>query len=209
MRFAVALAAAGLSLFALAAAVLLPAGRETLAQPATTTVDVGDYYFCAPSFENSVCETTVNAGDTVEWQFAGNVQHTTTACSDNHDVCSAPYLWDSPILASGSFSYTFDTPGTFLYRCQFHPGQMRGSVTVVAAAQATPTPQPTPITTAQASPGGATPTPAAQPGAVPSGGGAPPAGAGATLSWLAVVAGGMMVAAAAVIVARGLRRRDA
>ena len=205
MRFAVALAAAGLSLFALAAAVLLPAGRETLAQPATTAVQVGDYYFCDASYVNGVCETTVNEGDTVEWQFAGGQLHSTTECSDDHDTCSAPHLWDSPLMDSGTFSYTFDTPGTYLYRCQAHPFEMRGQVTVLAAAQPTPTPQASP----QASPLAATPTPAAQPGAVPSGGGAPPTDGGATLSWLAVVGGGMMVAAAAVIVARGLRRRDA
>jgi hypothetical protein len=205
MRFAVALAAAGLSLFALAAAVMLPVGRETLAQPATTTVQVGDYYFCDPSYVNGVCETTVDEGDTVEWQFAGNELHSTTECGDDNDTCSAPHLWDSPLMDSGSFSYTFDTPGTYLYRCQAHTFEMRGQVTVLAAAQPTPTPQASP----QASPLAATSTPAAQPGAVPSGGGAPPADAGATLSWLAVVAGGMMVAAAVAIVARGLRRRDA
>ena len=201
MRFAVALAAVGLSMIALAAAVLLPAGRETLAQPATTTVQVGDYYFCDPSYLNGVCETTVDEGDTVEWQFAGNELHSTTECGDDHDTCSAPHLWDSPLMDSGSFSYTFDTPGTYLYRCQAHTFEMRGQVTVLAAAQPTPTPQ--------ASPLAVTPTPAVQASVVPSGGGAPPADAGATLSWLVVVAGGMMVAAAAVIVARGLRRRDA
>jgi len=205
MRFAVALAAAVLSLIALAAAVLLPAGRETLAQSATTTVQVGDYYFCDPSYLNGVCETTVDEGDTVQWQFVGNELHSTTECSDDNDTCSAPHLWDSPLVNSGGFSYAFDTPGTYLYRCQAHPFEMRGQVTVLAAAQPTPTPQASP----QASPLAATPSPAAQPSAVPSGGGAPPAHAGATLSWLAVVGGGMMVAAAAVIVARALRRRDA
>jgi len=201
MRFAVALAAAGLSLIALAAAVMLPVGRETLAQPATTTVQVGDYYFCDPSYVNGVCETTVDEGDTIEWQFAGNELHSTTECGDDHDTCSAPHLWDSPLMDSGSFSYTFDTPGTYLYRCQAHTFEMRCEVTVLAAAQPTPTPQASP----QASPLAATPTPAA----VPSGGGAPPADGGATLSWLAVVGGGMMVAAAAVIAARAVRRRDA
>jgi hypothetical protein len=168
---------------------------------------VGDYYFCDQSYVNGVCETTVNEDDTVEWQFAGSQPHSTTECSDDLGTCSAPHLWDSQSMTTGSFEFAFDTPGTYLYRCQVHPFEMRGQINVLAAAQ--PTPTPTPQASPQASPLAATPTPAAQPSAVPSGGGTPPADGGATLSWLAVVGGGMMVAAAAVIAARGLRRRDA
>jgi len=223
MRFAAALAAAGLSLIVLAA-VTLPAGHEALAQPATTAIQVGDYYFCDPSHEGGVCETTVDAGDTVEWQFAGNQPHTTTECSDGHDTCSAPHLWDSPLMDSGSFSFTFDAPGTYLYRCQAHPIEMRGQVTVLAAAEPSASPQasplavtPTPVgqpgagpsaepsPSPQASPLAVTPTPAGQPSAVPSGGGAPPAGGGATPLWPAVAAGGLLIASAAVALHR-LRR---
>src|SRR3990170_4377255 len=191
MRFAVALAAAGLSLIALAAAVLLAAGRETLAQPATTTVQVGDYYFCDQSYVNGVCATTVNEGDTIEWQFAGSQPHSTTECSDDLGTCSAPHLWDSPLMDSGSFSFAFDTPGTYLYRCQAHPIEMRGQVTVLAAAEPSPSPQPSPQASPQASPAAQTPAPAAAgPSAVPSGGGPPPEDGAAWALWLAVVAGG-------------------
>src|SRR3990172_7761044 len=102
MRFAAALAAAGLSLIALAA-VVLPVGHEALAQPATTAVQVGDYYFCDQSYENGVCETTVNEGDTVEWQFAGSQLHSTTECGGDLDACPEPHLWDSSFMDSGSF----------------------------------------------------------------------------------------------------------
>ena len=200
MRFAAAPAAAGLSLIVLAA-VTLPAGHEALAQPATTTIQVGDYYFCDPSHEGGVCETTVDAGDTVEWQFAGNQPHTTTECSDGHDTCSAPHLWDSPLMDSGSFSFTFDAPGTYLYRCQAHPIEMRGQVTVLAAGEPSPSPQASP----QASPLAVTPEPAGQPSAVPSGGGAPPPEGGRTPLWPAVAAGGLLIASAAVALHR-LRR---
>jgi len=203
MRFAAALAAAGLSLIALAA-VVLPAGHEALAQPATTTIQVGDYYFCDQSYVNAVCETTVNEGDTVEWQFAGSQLHSTTECSGDLETCSAPHLWDSPLMDSGSFSFAFDTPGTYLYRCQAHPIEMRGQINVLAAAQPSPSPQASP----QASPPAATPTPAAQPSAVPSGGGAPPADGGAALWWIAAAVGGMLIGSAALLAARGLRRRD-
>src|SRR3990170_2975483 len=109
MRFAAALAAVGLSLIALAAAVLLAPGRETLAQPATTTVQVGDYYFCDQSYVNGVCETSVNEGDTVEWQFAGSQLHSTTECGGDLDACPEPHLWDSSFMDSGSFPFAFDT----------------------------------------------------------------------------------------------------
>ena len=205
MRYAVLLAVLGMSSVAVAGLAL--SGGPAAGVQATTTVEVGDYYFCDQSYVNGVCETTVNEGDTVEWQFSGAELHSTTECSDDLDTCSGAHLWDSPLMDGGSFSYTFDTPGTYLYRCQAHPFEMRGQINVLAAAQ--PTPTPTPQASPQASPLAATPTPAVQPSAVPSGGGAPPADGGATQSWLAVVGGGMMVAAAAVIVARGLRRRDA
>jgi len=204
MRFAAALAAAGLLLIALAAAGLVAAVGDAHAQ-SPTTVQVGDFYFCDPSFGAGVCETTVNEGDTVEWQFVGDQLHTTTECSDDHDSCSAPHLWDSPLLDSGTFSFTFETPGTYLYRCQAHTFEMRGRVIVLAAAaQPTPTPQASP----PASTPTATPALAAQPSVVPSGGGSPPPDGGPGLWWVAVLAGGMLIASAAGLAARGLRRRD-
>ena len=199
MRFAAALAAAGLSLIALAA-VVLPVGHEALAQPATTAVQVGDYYFCDQSYENGVCETTVNEGDTVEWQFAGSQVHSTTECGGDLDACPEPHLWDSSFMDSGSFPFAFDTPGTYLYRCEVHPDQMRGRVIVLAAAQPSPSPQ--------ASPLAATPTPRLEASAVPSGGGAPPEDHGGALAWIAIVGGGALVASAAALAALGLRRRD-
>ena len=208
MRIVAALAAAGLSLIATATALLLPPGHQTLAQ-STATIQVGDYYFCGPSYQGGVCETTVDAGDTVEWEFGGAQVHTTTECSDDHDNCSAPHLWDSGPLSSGSFSFTFDTPGTYLFRCQAHPDQMRGSVTVLAATQPTPTPQASPQPTPQASPAAQTPTAAPQPSAVPPAGSAPPPAGAAAYWWLAIVGGGVLIASAAMLAALGLRRRDA
>ena len=204
MRLSAAAAAAGVSLIALAA-VLLPAGRGALAQ-ATTTIDVGDLYFCAPSFENGVCETTVSEGDTVEWQFVGEALHSTTECPDAHDTCSSPHLWDSPLLDSGTFSFSFDTPGTYLYRCQAHPSEMRGQITVLAAAEPSPSPQASPQATAPATT--PTATPAVRASDVQSGGAPPSDGSG--LPWLlAVVGGGVLIVCAAALAARALRRRNA
>src|SRR3990170_4845494 len=149
MRFAAALAAAGLSLIALAAVVHLP-NHEALAQPATT-IQVGDYYFCDSSYENGVCDTTVNAGDAVVWEWGPGgsgvgSSHTTTNCADSFTLCGGPREWDSvnPLQTSGTFPHTFgaeDAGQTFLYICQIHPLEMRGQINVLVAAQPTPTPQ--------------------------------------------------------------------
>ena len=106
----------------------------------TTIIQARDFWFCDSSFQYGVCETAVEVGDTVEWQWRG--LHTTTECAGDLTTCPGPHLWDSPIQISGSFSFTFDTPGTYVYRCQIHPGSMRGQITVLAQPAPTPTPAP-------------------------------------------------------------------
>jgi plastocyanin len=66
---------------------------------------------------------SIAAGGTVTWTNNG----TTTVT-----VTSADGLFDYESLAPGtSFSYTFDTPGTFRYFCVPYP-HMKGVVTVSA-----------------------------------------------------------------------------
>jgi plastocyanin len=210
MRLAVAPAVAAAASIIVLAAVLL-AGEGAAAQ-STTTIDVSDLYFCDPLKQNSVCETTVTEGDTVEWRWIGNLPHTTTACADDLDACSAPHLWDSPAQNSGSFSYTFETPGTYLYRCQLHEQNMRGRITVVAAAQASPEPEPSPEPslepTEPATTPAPTPTAVARVSAVPSGGG-PPGSGGGEAWWLAIAGGGAFIAGGALLALSVARRRRA
>lgn len=67
----------------------------------------------------------VPAGSKVTWTHAGQAPHTVTA--DNK-------LFDSGRLTAGqSFEFTFDTPGTYAYKCEIHPGRMTGTVVVQAA----------------------------------------------------------------------------
>lgn len=120
---------------ALAAAFLLTAvffAQPGTALAATTTVDVGDIWFCDVTFENGVCETTISEGDTVVWDVAGTLQpHTTTACGADCDDPTLSPLWDSGLLADGdTFQYTFNEPGTYLYYCQVHPFLQRGRIVV-------------------------------------------------------------------------------
>src|SRR3990172_2587561 len=168
MRPTLLLVAAGLALLAATAIWSFGTPVQTRAD-ATTTVQVGDYWFCAASFDGGVCETTINAGDTVQWQWAGQAVHSATECAGNLDTCPQPHLWDSGIKSSGSYSFTFNSPGTYVYRCQVHTGEMRGRIIVLAAATPTPTPSPTQTTASPAAGAASTPTPAG----APAGGGPP------------------------------------
>jgi hypothetical protein len=68
----------------------------------------------------------VPAGTKVTWTHAGAAPHTVT---------SDTKLFDSGRLSQGqTFSFTFDTPGTYAYKCDVHPARMTGTVVVQAAA---------------------------------------------------------------------------
>lgn len=53
---------------------------------------------------------TVPAGTTVTWTFEDGVAH---------DVVGDDF--ESDVLTDGSFSHTFDEPGTYEYFCSLHP----------------------------------------------------------------------------------------
>ncbi|HEU5250861.1 MAG TPA: hypothetical protein VFW15_12815 [Thermoanaerobaculia bacterium] len=117
-----------------------------------------------PGFSFSPSMVTVAPGEMVTWQF--NELHTTTS-----DTQSGPEFWDSGLLSTGSFSHTFNTPGTYPYYCALHSfpgGTLMNGVVQVTGAGATPTASPTstPISTPTSTP---TPT-AGAPTATPVGG---------------------------------------
>ena len=84
----------------------------------SVTVSMEDNYF-------EQADITVPVGTTVTWVQNGNNPHTTTSYDG---------LWDSGLIAGGSggtFSFTFDEPGTYAYYCMPHEAQgMVGTVTV-------------------------------------------------------------------------------
>jgi plastocyanin len=204
MRTALLPAVVGIPLIALAALFLALSGQARAEE--TVTVEMGDNWMCDPSFANAVCETIVNAGDTVVWLNVGALPHTATAAE-----------FDSGIVGTGeSFSFTFTTPGTFDYDCVIHPGEMPGRIVVQAAAEETPTPapaepaptpvpgEPTPVPVE----GESEPTPAPTPAAIPATGGASSSAAG--VQWAAVLglAGGIaLLLASAGLAVRTLRDR--
>jgi len=67
-------------------------------------------------------KVTVKVGDTVTWKFEDQ--------GISHDVVADGESFKSEVKDSGTFRHTFDTPGTYAYKCSLHPVQMKGTVTV-------------------------------------------------------------------------------
>lgn len=103
---------------------------------AAVRVPAGDLWFCDSSNQNGVCTTEISVGDSVVWDFDGaSLPHTTSNCGASCDSAGGS-LWDSGTINDGStFQFTFNEEGTFLYRCDIHPDQMRGQIVVTGAAQ--------------------------------------------------------------------------
>jgi plastocyanin len=77
-------------------------------------VTIKDYAFTPPTL-------TVPAGTIVTWTNDDAVPHTATAQDGS---------FDSGNLNPGqSYSFTFPTPGTYPYVCQYHAG-MQGTIVV-------------------------------------------------------------------------------
>src|SRR5207249_1853432 len=83
---------------------------------------------------------TVNAGDTVDWQWMTGYHSTTGQQS--------PETWDSGVqYAPHTFSHTFMKPGTYSYFCSVHAALgMTGTVSVRAAVTTTTRPPSTSTT---------------------------------------------------------------
>jgi plastocyanin len=82
---------------------------------ASTDITVHDNFFQPNA-------TTVPVGTKVTWTWAGSMSHNVT-----FDDGPA-----SPTQASGTFSRTFQTAGTYRYHCTIHGVAMSGTVTVSA-----------------------------------------------------------------------------
>jgi plastocyanin len=97
---------------------LVSASQDVLAADAQIiVVEPGDVI----SWHYEPASMSVSAGSTVTWVNQG-----TTAVT----VTSPDGLFDSEsIVGGGSFSYTFDTPGTFRYFCVPYP-HMKGEIIV-------------------------------------------------------------------------------
>ena len=75
---------------------------------------------------------TIEAGGTVTWENTDNAAHTASSgtAQDGPDG-----VFDSSLMmVNGSFSFTFDSAGTYPYFCMVHPW-MEGTVIVEAEAE--------------------------------------------------------------------------
>ncbi|MFH2049641.1 MAG: cupredoxin family copper-binding protein [bacterium] len=73
------------------------------------------------SFTFSPDPVNITTGTTVRWTNQDGVPHTST---------SDGAVWNSGTLGNGQqFSYTFNTPGSYPYHCNFHPS-MLGTINV-------------------------------------------------------------------------------
>ena len=89
---------------------------ENSAPVATSTVEIKNFDFTPANI-------TVKKGTKVTWTNQDSVEHTVTET----DGKTGP---DSQLLAQDeSYSFTYDTVGTFAYDCTPHP-YMKGTVTV-------------------------------------------------------------------------------
>src|SRR5579885_1704261 len=133
-----------------------------LAQTSNAAVTIADFQFTPATLQ-------VAQGTTVTWTNNGPTNHTTTSDSG---------AWDSGALQAGkSFSFKFNTPGTFAYHCSIHPS-MKGTITV-AAASSSPAAAPTAAAATSPSPStnpaAASPSPSTSPAASSPSPSAPPA----------------------------------
>ena len=81
--------------------------------------------------------TTIPVGTTVEWLWQSGL-HSSTSGTCNATNCIPDGMWNSGQLQPPStFTFTFNTPGTYTYYCTVHTVMMQGLVNVLPL---TPTP---------------------------------------------------------------------
>lgn len=83
-------------------------------------VAVGNNFF-------SPANITINAGETVKWTWTS-----TGAVSHSVESTGSPSFTSSAVLSGNgqTYSFTFNTPGTYAYDCVVHGASMSGTVTV-------------------------------------------------------------------------------
>ena len=83
-------------------------------QPVGSQIVISDYKF-------EPADITVKAGESVTWTNEDSVQHNVAADDGG---------FEGPLLSKGeSYTFTFDTPGSYPYHCTPHPF-MKATVTV-------------------------------------------------------------------------------
>ena len=77
---------------------------------------------------NAQATVTISTGQSVGWQNNGDVSHTVTSTQ----VPTGATTFDSGnMVPNATFVRTFTVAGTYLYRCDNHPGEMLNSTVIV------------------------------------------------------------------------------
>lgn len=97
------------------------------AQPAVTQPPTSDEQVTIQDSAFSVEELTVPLGTTVTWVNEDDFGHTIT--NGEEGVAAPDALFDEPLNAGQTVSYTFDEPGTYPVTCTIHT-EMQMTVTV-------------------------------------------------------------------------------
>ncbi|KKW23283.1 MAG: Blue (Type 1) copper domain protein [Candidatus Kaiserbacteria bacterium GW2011_GWB1_52_6] len=97
----------------------LPSSQDAGATPNSSSPVSTETSVSISNFAFSPTTITVKAGDKVTWTNNDSAPHTVTSNNSS---------FDSGTLNKGaSYSFVFATPGTYSYRCTFHPS-MTGTI---------------------------------------------------------------------------------
>lgn len=102
-------------------AFIVEANQVTSSPQVTEIVTVSDSQF-------TPAQVTINVGDSVQWVYEGSLQH-------NVNADDGSFRSGDPATGPWTYTFTFNTPGTYPYHCQVHgaPGGigMSGTITVL------------------------------------------------------------------------------
>ena len=104
---------------------------------ATITMD-NTAYIDPTGGQNTSARVTIQVGEAVRWVNEDNVSHTVdsgegTGGTDGDGIPDgASSGINSPSIGpGGDYEFTFDTPGTWTYYCEIHPGVMYDATVIV------------------------------------------------------------------------------
>jgi len=110
---------------------LPPPGGSTTNAHASVLVKIpaGVGYNQSLNYQRAMIKVVVGINNTVRWDQEDAIPHTVTSRS----VPEGATGFDSKNMAKGdSFTVTLTVPGTYEYYCLYHPGWMKGTITVLA-----------------------------------------------------------------------------
>ncbi len=108
-------------LSALLVVIVLISGCTNYGSNQTTPPPTGTNAVSIQNYAFSPSTLTVSSGTTITW---------TNTDSVSHNLVSDSGAFESPTIANGqTYSYTFNTPGTYSYHCGIHPS-MKATIVV-------------------------------------------------------------------------------